>query len=169
MKYKAIIFDLDGVLCSTDEYHYLAWKAMADSIGVPFDHKINNRLRGVSRMASLEIILERYTGPALSGAEKEALAEQKNELYKEYLKNMSPADLPDEVNATLQELQKLTDEFSAIGNNLNQIARYFNMGGLQSKAMREEINDCISAIMKMRKTVIDMAGDFHGSTETSFK
>ena len=71
--------------------------------------------------------------------------------------------------AALPELQRLTDEFSAIGNNLNQIARYFNMGGLQSKAMREEINDCISAIMKMRKTVIDMAGDFHGSTETSFK
>ena len=45
MKYKAIIFDLDGVICSTDEYHYLAWKAMADSIGVPFDRKINNRLR----------------------------------------------------------------------------------------------------------------------------
>ncbi len=116
MKYKAIIFDLDGVICSTDEYHYLAWKAMADSIGVPFDRKINNRLRGVSRMASLEIILERYTGPALSGAEKEALAEQKNELYKEYLKNMSPADLPDEVNATLQELSRM-DLKLAIGSS----------------------------------------------------
>ena len=60
--------------------------------------------------------MERYTGPALSGAEKEALAEQKNELYKEYLKNMSPADLPDEVNATLQELSRM-DLKLAIGSS----------------------------------------------------
>lgn len=71
--------------------------------------------------------------------------------------------------AALPELQKLTDEFSAIGNNLNQIARYFNMGGLQSKAMREEINACISKIMEMRETVMGMAGDFRGSAETPVK
>ena len=71
---KAIIFDLDGVICHTDEYHYLAWKAMADSMSIPFDREINNRLRGVSRMESLEIILEQYHGE-LSPAEKEALAE----------------------------------------------------------------------------------------------
>ena len=72
---KAVIFDLDGVICSTDEYHYEAWKAMADNIGVPFDKAVNNRLRGVSRMDSLDIILEQYPGQ-LSAAEKEALAEQ---------------------------------------------------------------------------------------------
>ena len=66
MKFDAVIFDLDGVICSTDEYHYKAWKAMADGMGIPFDRTINNRLRGVSRMASLEIILEQYHGPALS-------------------------------------------------------------------------------------------------------
>ena len=53
MKFKAIIFDLDGVICFTDEYHYQAWKALADSIDVPFDRTVNNRLRGVSRMAML--------------------------------------------------------------------------------------------------------------------
>ena len=58
-EFEAVIFDLDGVICFTDEYHYQAWKAMADGIGVYFDREINNRLRGVSRMASLEIILER--------------------------------------------------------------------------------------------------------------
>ncbi len=102
---KAIIFDLDGVICHTDEYHYLAWKAMADSMNIPFDRQVNNRLRGVSRMASLEIILEQYTG-ALSQAEKEELAEQKNELYKESLKNMSPADLTEEVKTTLDALRQ---------------------------------------------------------------
>ena len=100
MRFKAVIFDLDGVICHTDEYHYLAWKAMADSLGVPFDRKINDRLRGVSRMESLEIILEKYNG-TLSQAEKEALAEKKNELYRQYLSRMSPADLSDEVRSTL--------------------------------------------------------------------
>jgi len=102
---KAIIFDLDGVICHTDEYHFLAWKAMADSMGIHFDREINNRLRGVSRMESLEIILERYTGE-LSQTEKEELAEQKNELYKDSLKNMSPADLSEEVKATLDVLRQ---------------------------------------------------------------
>ena len=102
---KAIIFDLDGVICHTDEYHYQAWKAMADSMGIYFDRCVNNRLRGVSRMESLEIILEQYHGQ-LSKAEKEALATQKNELYKESLKNMSPADLSDEVKTTLHALRE---------------------------------------------------------------
>ena len=101
---KAIIFDLDGVICHTDEYHYLAWKAMAQGLGVHFDRQINNRLRGVSRMASLDIILENYHGQ-LSAAEKEALATQKNELYKESLKQMAPADLSEEVKSTLDALR----------------------------------------------------------------
>ena len=49
-KYNAIIFDLDGVICHTDQYHYEAWKAVADELGIYFDEAINNRLRGVSRM-----------------------------------------------------------------------------------------------------------------------
>ena len=104
MSYHAVIFDLDGVICFTDEYHYRAWKAMADSIGVPFDREINNRLRGVSRMASLDIVLENYSG-TMSDAEKHALAEQKNELYKTYLAEMTPADLPEPVRHTLDALR----------------------------------------------------------------
>ena len=68
---QGIIFDLDGVLLSTDEMHYAAWKSVADELGVPFDRTVNNRLRGVSRMESLEIILEKSTRP-FSAAEKEA-------------------------------------------------------------------------------------------------
>ena len=103
--FDAVIFDLDGVICYTDEYHYQAWKAMADSIGVSFDREINNRLRGVSRMASLDIVLEKYHGE-LSEAEKEELADQKNEIYKKLLAQMSPADLSDEVKSTLAELRR---------------------------------------------------------------
>ena len=104
MKYQGVIFDLDGVICSTDHYHYLAWKALADRLGAYFDEEINNRLRGVSRMASLEIVLERYDG-TLTQEEKEAAAEEKNDRYRELLKNMSPADLSAEVKETLDALR----------------------------------------------------------------
>ena len=76
--YKGIVFDLDGVICSTDHYHYLAWKKLADRLGIPFDEQVNNRLRGVSRMASLEIILEK-SEKAYTDEEKEAFAQEKND------------------------------------------------------------------------------------------
>lgn len=107
MKFQAVILDLDGVICFTDEYHYRAWKAMADGMGIPFDRTINNRLRGVSRMDSLEIILEKYQGPALSQADKERLAQQKNDIYRQSLSEMSTADLSDEVKETLDALRAL--------------------------------------------------------------
>ncbi len=104
-KAEAIIFDLDGVLCSTDHYHYLAWKRIADKLGIPFDERKNDLLRGVSRMDSLEIILE--SGEvSLTQSEKEELAEEKNELYRSYLVKMSPEDLSDEVQTTLGALRK---------------------------------------------------------------
>lgn len=106
MRYQAIIFDLDGVICFTDEYHYQAWKKLADELGLAFDREKNNRLRGVSRMASLDIVLEDYPEP-LAEAEKLALAEQKNETYKALLAQMSPADLPEDVRATLPKLRSL--------------------------------------------------------------
>ena len=68
-----IIFDLDGVLCYTDHYHYLAWKAVADRLSLPFDEQVNNRLRGVSRMESLEIILS-LGSKTYSQEEKEQMA-----------------------------------------------------------------------------------------------
>lgn len=101
---KAVIFDLDGVICSTDRYHYQAWKQMADEIGVYFDKTINNRLRGVSRMDSLNIILER-SEKNYSKEEKERLATKKNEIYVRLLEKMNPADLSDEVKNTLDELR----------------------------------------------------------------
>ena len=104
-KYEAVIFDLDGVICFTDHYHYLAWKALADSLGIDFDESKNDRLRGVSRMESLEIVLEGYHGAPLSQAEKEKLADQKNTLYRQSLQTMSPKDLSDEVRTTLNALR----------------------------------------------------------------
>lgn len=107
MKYKAVIFDLDGVICHTDKYHYMAWKQLADKLGIYFDEEINNRLRGISRMESLEIVLERYEGEPFKENEKKALAENKNKIYKNYLREMSPKDLSQEVSDTLKRLRGL--------------------------------------------------------------
>ena len=81
MEIKALIFDLDGVLVSTDQYHYQAWSSVAKRLHIPFSETINNRLRGVSRRKSLEIILEGYAGEPLTAEEKEALADEKD-VYK---------------------------------------------------------------------------------------
>lgn len=104
MKYKAIIFDLDGVICHTDQYHFQAWKQLADRLSIPFDEQDNDRLRGVSRMESLNIILEK-SSRIYSEQEKLAFAEEKNEYYKKLLIQMTPSDLPEGVLETLQELR----------------------------------------------------------------
>ena len=106
MAIKAFIFDLDGVIVFTDRYHYLAWKAIADELGIYFDETINHRLRGVSRMESLEIILEKYGGPKLREEQKEALAEKKNRIYRELLGGMSPEDVSEETRYTLRALRE---------------------------------------------------------------
>ena len=89
---KAVIFDLDGVIVSTDEFHYLAWKQLADKEGIAFDKVINNQLRGVSRSESLKIILKRSI-KAYSEDEKKTIQELKNKIYLDFLENLSPKDL----------------------------------------------------------------------------
>ena len=88
MKFKAVIFDLDGVLCYTDKFHYRAWKKLADEEKIYFDEEINKRLRGVSRMDSLEIILEQ-ADRQYNKTEKEALATRKNEYYVKFLQSIT--------------------------------------------------------------------------------
>ena len=102
----AILFDLDGVVLSTDHYHYLAWKKLADELGIPFTVEDSERTRGVSRMESLEIVLEKYTGKPFTEEEKIAFATRKNDDYRVYLRQMSPADVADEVRDTLKELRR---------------------------------------------------------------
>ncbi|MCI6998254.1 MAG: beta-phosphoglucomutase [Eubacterium sp.] len=103
---KAFIFDLDGVIVFTDKFHYQAWKQMADKMGIYFDENINNRLRGVSRAESLEIILERYEGEPLSCERKLELMEEKNNTYRELLASMTPADVANEVRDILKKLRE---------------------------------------------------------------
>ena len=88
---KAALFDLDGVLVSTDRFHYQAWKIIADEEDIYFDSEINHQLRGVARMQSLEIILK-GAKRKYSQQEKEALCERKNAFYVELIGTLNPAD-----------------------------------------------------------------------------
>lgn len=103
-KYKGIIFDLDGVICCTDQYHERAWREMAEESGIYFDPAVSNRLRGVSREESLEIILE-HAGKVFSPEEKKKMAEKKNAIYIKLLDRMSPGDLEEDVRSTLEQLR----------------------------------------------------------------
>jgi len=91
-RFKAVIFDLDGVITDTAHYHYLAWKRTADSIGAPFDEAFNEQLKGVDRMGSLRLILARAPR-SFSGEEQLALADAKNRHYQELIATMTPRDL----------------------------------------------------------------------------
>ena len=102
---KAVIFDLDGVLVCTDELHYQGWKSLADREGIHFDREINNRLRGVSRMESLEIILERAE-KAYTDEEKQQLAARKNAYYVELIGSLTENDI---LPGTLETLKLLRD------------------------------------------------------------
>ena len=126
---NAIIFDLDGVICFTDQYHYQAWKELADAEGIYFDEKINGRLRGVSRMESLNIILEKAS-KEYTQEEKEMLAARKNESYVRLLEKMSPLDLSDEVKNTLDTLRQRGYKL-AIGSSSKNTKKILKQIGLE--------------------------------------
>lgn len=100
---KAIIFDLDGVLTSTSEYHYRAWKKLADELGIPFDRQRNESLRGVSRCRSLELMLNGR--PATEGRMQEWMA-RKNRYYVEFIQRVTPGDILPGAVELLQELRR---------------------------------------------------------------
>jgi beta-phosphoglucomutase len=105
MSISAVIFDLDGVIVSTDECHFRSWKQMADEEGIPFDRKINERLRGVSRMESLVIILEKAE-KIYTDTEKAALAKRKNSYYRQLLSSLTHDDILPGVMKLLEDLKK---------------------------------------------------------------
>jgi len=99
---RALIFDLDGVLTDTANLHYQAWKQLADELDIPFDRKTNERLKGVDRMASLSIILERAERE-YSEEERQTLAERKNGYYRNAIEHLGPQDLFTGVKQVLTE------------------------------------------------------------------
>ncbi|HLQ28814.1 MAG TPA: beta-phosphoglucomutase [Ktedonobacteraceae bacterium] len=101
---KAILFDLDGVLTDTSEYHYQSWKHLADDEGIPFTHQENDEhLRGVSRRESLMYIIR---GRQYSEDQILEMMERKNNYYHDLIKNMSPKDLVEGGRVLLQEIRQ---------------------------------------------------------------
>jgi len=104
MDIKACIFDLDGVIVDTAKYHYLAWKRLANEMGFDFTEADNERLKGVSRMRSLDILLE-IGNKEISQSEKEVAATKKNEWYVDFIIKLKPEEILPGVQEFLDELQ----------------------------------------------------------------
>ena len=103
-KLKGFIFDLDGVITDTAEYHYLGWKKLADEENMEFDREFNEKFRGVSRMECLDLLLE-ANNRKVTPEERKELAERKNNYYQEYLKNISKDNLLDGIEDVLKTLK----------------------------------------------------------------
>lgn len=175
---KAVIFDLDGVICSTDKYHYQAWKQLADELGVFFNKEINNRLKGVSRTESLDILLEK-SEKKYSLEEKQELAKKKNDIYRNLLKNMDVNSVSSDVLKALYILKRkgikvaigssskntmyilertgLDNCFDAIadGTQITKSKPNPEVFLLAAKKLNLEPNDCV--VVEDAKTGIDAA------------
>lgn len=129
-RYQAVIFDLDGVICRTDQYHYKAWKAIADELQTPFNPTINQRLRGVGRMDSLNIILEKCPR-VVDEKEKIEWATKKNTIYRSLLSAMTPEDLLPGVMTTLLQL-RAQDVLLGLGSASKNAPLILHRLGLQN-------------------------------------
>jgi len=106
IKLEAVIFDLDGVITDTAEYHYQAWKQLGEELGVPINREFNEKLKGISRMDSLELILKHGNRQDdFTVEEKIALATKKNNHYVELIKQVTPKDLLPGILDFLKELK----------------------------------------------------------------
>ncbi len=99
---KGFIFDLDGVITDTAEYHYKSWKKLAEEEGLFFNREVNEQLRGVSRMDSLDIILD---GKKIPAEQKKEWTDRKNAYYQDYLNEITKADILDDMEAKLMKLK----------------------------------------------------------------
>lgn len=130
---EAFIFDLDGVLTDTAEYHYLAWKRLADEEGIPFTRQDNERLRGVSRRRSLELLLK---GREVTDEEAREMMERKNRYYREMIQRITPGDLLEGVPELLQELRVAGIKFAiaSVSKNTREVLERL---GLQADAISD--------------------------------
>ena len=130
-KIEACIFDLDGVIVDTAKYHYIAWRALAEELGFTFTVEDNERLKGVSRMQSLDILLS-IGGKQFPEEEKLAMAHRKNTLYVSYIEKMTPEEILPGVREFLDEL-KSKDIKIALGSaskNSPMILEQIHLGGM---------------------------------------
>jgi len=128
-KFEAVIFDLDGVITDTAEYHYLAWKQLGEELGIPFDRDFNETLKGVSRMASLERILELGNRQNdFTDCEKEALAAKKNEHYVTLIQDVSSEDILPGIEQLLKDLRMSDYKIAMASASKNAFAVTHSLG-----------------------------------------
>lgn len=128
-KIKALIFDLDGVITDTAEYHYKSWQKLAEEEDLFFNRQINEKLRGVSRMQSLEIIL---AGKEIPAEQKKEWTDRKNKYYQKYLEQISKEDILDDMEAKLKKL-KADGYLIAVGSasrNARRVLDYLQIADL---------------------------------------
>jgi beta-phosphoglucomutase len=128
---QLVIFDLDGVITDTAEHHYRAWQRLAGEISVPFDRELNERLKGVSRMESLEIILEN-AGRSASLADRVRLADRKNAYFRELIANIGPDDLLPGMRELLTALRDrgVKRAIASMSHNAPDVIRGLGIGPL---------------------------------------
>ncbi len=128
---ECVIFDLDGVLASTAELHFRAWKRLCDELGIRFDRKVNERLKGVSRGESLEIILSE-AGASFTAEEKTRLAERKNGYYRELIGRIVPGDLLPGMRELLTRLRQagIKSAIASVSHNVWEVVRRLEIEAL---------------------------------------
>ena len=126
---ECAVLDLDGVITDTAEYHFQAWSRLAEEIGAPIDRDFNARLRGVSRMESLELILE-HGHKSLQPTEKQELAERKNRYYRELIARITPNDLLPGIPQFLEELKSrgIRIAIASVSHNVWEVVRRLEIG-----------------------------------------
>lgn len=126
---KAFIFDLDGVLVDTAEYHYRGWKRLADEEGLPFDRKENEALRGISRRESLLLILK---GRTLPEEKIQEMMQRKNRYYLEFIRDVTPADMLPGASELLQEIHAagLKSAVGSASKNASQVVQQLGIASL---------------------------------------
>ena len=131
---KACIFDLDGVVVDTAKYHYLAWKKLATELGFDFSPEENERLKGVSRMTSLNILLD-IGGINVSEDEKIKLAEKKNKEYLKFINKMKPEEIFPGVKDFIQKLKEkgIKVALGSASKNAHTILKQLNIQNLFEK------------------------------------
>lgn len=130
MTINAVIFDLDGVIVSTDENHYQVWKKMAEEEGIPFDRELNEQFRGVSRMDCLDILLEQ-TDREYNEEEGLELANRKNNYYRSSLKELSQKSILPNVMNILKDLRERNIK-KAVGSSSRNTPLILKQIGLDS-------------------------------------
>ena len=125
---QAVLFDLEGVLVTTDQCHYRAWKQMAFEQGMPFDEQVYQRVRGNGRMSALDIILQNARRRNYSPAEKFALTARKNDLYMEEIAQLSADALLPGALETVRALREMGTKVAVVSSSQNCVAILKRMG-----------------------------------------